>query len=299
MVIVPHVATCPSFSRVSCKRTNVPPFTFCTLSMRVLCTALVLYLVAMTAVLVAKPDRLYDRKTRQYRPFGTAEGATLMPLWLVALLAAVGAYVIASIALSYPSVAMLLPFVGRGGAASAAATGTSGTVTGSTSPVVSAPTRTAPLEDTSVTPVSSKRRDSSSYTSALPAAPPLYEFRQPEAAAPFESMYDRLRREDQLAAEGPYADDYGMYEDDPAMVDPYYDEAAPPWPSPEDGMYYPPTPATMPMRAYGGGGRGGRGNTRGRGPRARASMRGGGAAPRRVSAGQGVVQRSRVWRRAR
>ena len=57
--------------------------------MRVLCTALVLYLVSMTAVLVAKPDRLYDRKTRQYRPFGTAAGATLTPLWLVALLAAV------------------------------------------------------------------------------------------------------------------------------------------------------------------------------------------------------------------
>jgi len=163
---------------------------------------------------------------------------------------------------------------------------------------------------TSVTPVSPPTRpgsSSSSHTSALPAAPPLYEFRQPEAAPSFESMYDRLRRDEQAAAEGPYADDYGMYEDDPAMVDPYYDEA-PPWPSPEDAMYYPPAPAAMPMRAYGGGGgRGGRGQTGGRGPRARASMRGGGGAPRRavpeaprrVAAGQGVVQRSRVWRRAR
>lgn len=264
--------------------------------MRVLCTALVLYLAAMAAVLVAKPDRLYDRKTRQYRPFGTAAGATLTPLWLVALLVAVGAYATASIALSYPSVAALLPFVGRGGAASAAATGTPGTVTGSTLSAVSAPTRTTPPVDTSVTPVSPPTRPaSSSYTSALPAAPPLYEFRQPEAAAPFESMYDRLRREEQTTAEGPYADDYGMYEDDP-----YYDEA-PPWPSPEDAMYYPPAPAAMPMRAYGGGGRGGRGQTGGRGPRTRASMRGACvAAPRRVAAaGQGVVQRSRVWRRAR
>lgn len=266
--------------------------------MRVLCTALVLYLVAMTAVLVAKPDRLYDRKTRQYRPFGTAAGATLTPLWLVALLAAVGAYATASIALSYPSVVALLPFVGKSGAASAAATGTPPiAVTGSTLPAVSAfSTRTTPPADTSVTPVSTPTRPaSSSYTSALPAAPPLYEFRQPEAAAPFESMYDRLRREEQTAAAGPYADDYGMYEDDP-----YYDEA-PPWPSPEDAMYYPPAPAAMPMRAYGGDGRGGRGQTGGRGPRARASMRGGGvAAPRRVAAaGQGVVQRSRVWRRAR
>ena len=153
--------------------------------MRVLCTALFLYLVAMTAVLVAKPDRLYDRKTRQYRPFGTAAGATLTPLWLVALLAAVGAYATASIALSYPSVAALLPFVGRGGVASAAATGTpSGTVAGSTLPAVSASsTRTAPVA-TSVTPVSPPTRpaSSSSHTSALPAAPPLYEFRQPEAA---------------------------------------------------------------------------------------------------------------------
>ena len=273
--------------------------------MRVLCTALVLYLVAMTAVLVAKPDRLYDRKTRQYRPFGTAAGATLTPLWLVALLVAVGAYATASIALSYPSVAALLPFVGRGGVVSAAATGTPGAVASSTLPDISAAptTRTAPPVATSTTPVSSPTRPaSSSYTNALPAAPPLYEFRQPEAAAPFESMYDRLRRDEQAAAEGPYADDYGMYEDDP-----YYDEAPPPWPSPEDAMYYPPAPAAMPMRAYGGGGRGGRGQTGGRGPRARASMRGGGgaprravpAAPRRVAAGQGVVQRSRVWRRAR
>jgi hypothetical protein len=269
--------------------------------MRVLCTALVLYLVAMTAVLVAKPDRLYDHKTRQYRPFGTAAGATLTPLWLVALLAAVGAYATASIALSYPSVVALLPFVGQDGAASAAATVPPGAVAGSTLPAVSAPTRTTPPVDTSVTPVSSPTRPaSSSYTSALPAAPPLYEFRQPEAAAPFESMYDRLRREEQVAAAGPYADDYGMYEDDPAMVDPYYGEAPPPWPSPEDAMYYPPAPAAMPMRAYGGGGRRGRGQTGGRGPRARASMRGGGVAPRRVAAaGQGVVQRSRVWRRAR
>ena len=260
--------------------------------MRVLCTALFLYLVAMTAVLVAKPDRLYDRKTRQYRPFGTAAGATLTPLWLVALLAAVGAYATASIALSYPSVAALLPFVGRGGVASAAATGTpSGTVAGSTLPAVSASsTRTAPVA-TSVTPVSPPTRpaSSSSHTSALPAAPPLYEFRQPEAAAPFESMYDRLRREEEQAAvEGPYADDYGMYEDDP-----YYDEA-PPWPSPEDAMYYPPAPAAMPMRAYGGGGgRGGRGQTGGRGPRARASMRGGGVAPRRPAGRRGG------WRQAR
>ena len=266
--------------------------------MRVLCTALVLYLVAMTAVLVAKPDRLYDRKTRQYRPFGTAAGATLTPLWLVALLAAVGAYATASIALSYPSVVALLPFVGKSGAASAAATGTlPGAVAGSTLPAVSAfPTRTTPPADTSATPVSPPTRPaSSSYTSALPAAPPLYEFRQPEAAAPFESMYDRLRREEQGAAAAPYADDYGMYEDDP-----YYDEA-PPWPSPEDAMYYQPAPTAMPMRAYGGGGRGGRGQTGERGPRARASMRGGGVAPprRMAAAGQGVVQRSRVWRRAR
>lgn len=254
--------------------------------MRTLCTALVLYLVAMTVVIVAKPDRVYNHKTRQYRPFGTAAGATLTPIWLVALLAAAGAYAVASIALSHPSVAALLPFVGRSGA-------TTEEVSSSADLPVSTPT----LRSAASPPI--KTSTSSSYTRALPEAPPLYEFRQPEAtdppARPFESMYDRLHRERQ-AGVAPYDDDR-MYDEDTPAMDPYYDEA-PPWPSPE-AIYYPPAQAAAPMRAYGGGSKPGRGRTL---SGARVPMRGGGRSAHRRStsaSSQGVVQRSRVWRRAR
>lgn len=220
--------------------------------MRVLCTALGLYLVAMTVVLVVKPDTVYNHKTRQYRTFGTTEGATLTPLWLVSILAAVGAYTVASIALSYPSVVALLPFMGQASVRQDVPTGSANAPSVSMSP---------PLSDTSAHHANTaapsalpKPASSDTYKSVLPAAPPLYEFRQPKPAiptedteSPLESMYDHLRRPHREAT---YADTY--YNDDP-VYDTYYEDASPQWPSPGVAMYYPPAPVSMPMRAYGGG----------------------------------------------
>lgn len=220
--------------------------------MRVLCTALGLYLVAMTMVLVVKPETVYNHKTRQYRTFGTTEGATLTPLWLVSILAAVGAYTVASIALSYPSVVALLPFTRHASVRQDGPAASVDTPSVSVSPPMS--DTQAHHSNTTVPSALTKPAISDTYKSVLPAAPPLYEFRQPKPAtptedtvSPLESMYDHLRRP---VREATYADTY--YNDDP-VYDTYYEDASPQWPSPEVAMYYPPAPVSMPMRAYGGG----------------------------------------------
>ena len=147
--------------------------------MRVLWVALILYFVVMIGIVLVKPKLIYNHETKQYRPFGTAPGATLLPVWLLALVIAVGAYTITSISLSYPSIAALLPF----GSAS------------------SVPTILDTDKSTNDTNVSAS---TSSMPSSFPPRPfasknePLeqsYEYRPYPPNSPLTSLYDQLNYE--------------------------------------------------------------------------------------------------------
>ena len=75
--------------------------------MRVFCIALILYVIVISAILVVKPDRIYNKKTKQFRPFGTGPDSTLVPIWLIALLSAVISYTLSTILLSIPVLSLI------------------------------------------------------------------------------------------------------------------------------------------------------------------------------------------------
>ena len=78
--------------------------------MRTLVIALALYLIIMIVVVAIKPSVIYDAEQKQYRLFGTAANSTLLPIWLLSFLVAVGSYAFTSVVLSFPAIAALLPF---------------------------------------------------------------------------------------------------------------------------------------------------------------------------------------------
>ena len=232
--------------------------------MRVFCIALILYVIVISAILIVKPDRIYNKKTKQFRPFGTGPDSTLVPIWLIALLSAVISYTLSTILLSIPVISAMLPFSTLAAAssqqqplASSSLASTPETTTSSfySKPSSSRPSQIAePLHSTRSTSSSPLVREAS-YTQTLPEAPPLYEFRN--APSPYESIQERLQRQPEpamstFAEEPSYEDDYPA----PPMM--YQDPAE--WPSASEPRGYPeyrmePTPPqTMSyMPAYGGG----------------------------------------------
>ncbi len=55
----------------------------------------------MGCVVYLKPDTMYDADTKQYRPFGSGEGATLFPMWLCAMVVAIVSYVLTDIIMTW------------------------------------------------------------------------------------------------------------------------------------------------------------------------------------------------------
>lgn len=232
--------------------------------MRVFCIALILYVIVISVILIIKPDRVYNKKTKQFRPFGTGPESTLVPIWLVALLSAVISYIVSTILLSIPFVSAMLPFSALAAVSSQqqpltsssfASTPKSNTSSFLSEPPSSQPSQIAePLHSTRSVSSSPLSREAS-YTQTLPEAPPLYEFRN--APSPYESIQERLLRQPEPAmstfVEGPqYEDDY------PAQPLMYQDPTE--WPSVSKQRGYPEyrmepnSSQTMSyMPAYGGG----------------------------------------------
>lgn len=227
--------------------------------MRIFCIALILYIIVISVILIIKPDIVYNKKTKQYRPFGTGPESTLLPIWLVALLFAVVSYILSTILVSIPAISTMLPF-------STLAAASSQQQTPASSSFISAPasntssfySKTPPSQSSPIPIHSSKHNVSStplaSYTQSLPEAPPLYEFRT--AHSPYESIQERLQRQAEpnmsTFVEVPqYEEDY------PGQSMPYHQDHGE-WPSISEqrGSEYrmEPNPQNMSyMPAYGGG----------------------------------------------
>ena len=55
---------------------------------------LIVFTVIMTLIHIKKPNILFDKKKREYRQFGTKDGKTLLPIYVVGILIAIVLYVV-------------------------------------------------------------------------------------------------------------------------------------------------------------------------------------------------------------
>ena len=55
---------------------------------------LIVFTVIMTLIHIKKPNILYDKTKREYRQFGTKDGKTLLPIYVVGILIAIILYVV-------------------------------------------------------------------------------------------------------------------------------------------------------------------------------------------------------------
>lgn len=226
--------------------------------MRIFCIALILYVIVISVILIIKPNIVYNKKTKQFRPFGSGPESTLLPIWIIALLSAVGSYILSIILVGIPAISAMLPF---GTLAAVSSQQPTLAFTSASNPS-SFYSETQPSQSSSIPIHSSKQSVSSTplsqqanYTQSLPEAPPLYEFRT--ANTPYESIQERLQRQVEPTmstfVEAPqYEDDYTgqsmVYHQDPVE-----------WPQVSEQRGYPEyrmeqNPQTMPYRpAYGGG----------------------------------------------
>lgn len=63
--------------------------------------ALILYVIVMALVVYLKPETMYDKDQKLYRPFGTGDGATMFPLWLCAIVVAIVVYVLTGVVMTW------------------------------------------------------------------------------------------------------------------------------------------------------------------------------------------------------
>lgn len=54
---------------------------------------LLVFTIIMILIHIKKPDIIYDRKKKEYRQFGTSNGKTLLPIYVVGILIAIILYV--------------------------------------------------------------------------------------------------------------------------------------------------------------------------------------------------------------
>ena len=66
--------------------------------------AVVIYVGLVAMVLICKPSLVYNQQKGEYRQFGSGEGETFTPLWMLFLLAAICAYLLAKLSSHHVSV---------------------------------------------------------------------------------------------------------------------------------------------------------------------------------------------------
>lgn len=54
---------------------------------------LMVFTIIMILIHIKKPDIIYDKKKKEYRQFGTSQGKTLLPIYIVGILIAIILYV--------------------------------------------------------------------------------------------------------------------------------------------------------------------------------------------------------------